>query len=84
MIQANSGPKYKDGNGNVYRVEQASNRMWVVVRINPGGNRKGYKACPAMRQHEAQNRALHAHGERMGWVSIGDPNSSRKGQGVQQ
>ena len=31
---------YTDDDGNTYRVEQASNKKFVTVRINAGGNRK--------------------------------------------
>lgn len=31
---------YTDDDGNTYRVEQATNKKFVTVRINAGGNRK--------------------------------------------
>lgn len=34
---------YADNDGNTYRIEQATNKMFVCVRTNAGGNRKGWK-----------------------------------------
>lgn len=48
-------PAYADADGNVYRVEKATNGMWVCVRRNAGGNRKGFKHLdPDKRQAGAQ------------------------------
>lgn len=34
---------YTDDDGNTYRVERATNKKFVTVRINKGGNRKRLK-----------------------------------------
>jgi len=40
--------KWRDENGNVYTVEQsARNKRFLVIRTNPGGNRKAARVVPA-------------------------------------
>lgn len=61
---------YSDDDGNTYRVEQASNKKFVTVRINAGGNRKLLKLiAPASTRDNAQ-RMLGALAEQSKWKEV--------------
>lgn len=67
-MSENSSPRYIDSKENVYTVEKAvRNQMWIVVRTNVGGNRKGVKDFQATRNRSALEEQLRAHAEQNGW-----------------
>jgi len=51
---------YLDNEGNTYRVEQASNKKFVTVRINAGGNRKRLKIIAESCSRENAQKMLDA------------------------
>lgn len=61
---------YADNAGNTYRVEQASNKMFVCVRTNPGGNRKGYKEVGANGSLSKVQFELDTNARRNGWKVV--------------
>lgn len=64
--------KWEDPAGNVYGVEQASNGRFVVIRTNPGGNRKRSKEFCAAGRADAVQRQLDAGARERGWKEIAD------------
>ena len=61
---------YADASGNVYRVEQASNKSFVCVRVNSSGNRKGVKTMGAHKRAEQAQFELDANAQRNGWQEV--------------
>jgi len=61
--------RYRDEDGNTYGVERASNGMFVVIRTNSGGNRKGVRNIRAKSDFHAQCRSLDAYAAQKGWIS---------------
>lgn len=61
---------YADSDGNTYRVEKASNGMFVCVRINDGGNRKGYAPIGAHKRSSVAQYSLDLHAKTNGWKEI--------------
>ena len=59
--------KWMAPDGNVYGVEQASNGRFIVVRTNPGGNRKGSREFGASGRPEGLQRLLDHKAEKLEW-----------------
>lgn len=62
--------KWKDPDGNVYGVERASNGRFVVVRTNPGGNRKGSREFGASENVTDLQRLLDQKANERGWKEV--------------
>lgn len=63
--------KYRDGEGNVYGIEKTvRNSRWVVIRTNPGGNRKGSKKFCASGSPAVVQKLLDSMAEREGWKEV--------------
>lgn len=62
--------KWMAPDGNVYGVEQASNGRFIVVRTNPGGNRKGSREFGASGRPEALQRLLDLAASERGWKEL--------------
>lgn len=58
---------YLDNDGNTYRVERASNGMFICVRVNAGGNRKGFRPVGAGSKQAAARNDLDVVTEANGW-----------------
>lgn len=56
-----------DDLGNTYRIEQAYNGVWVVMRYNCGGNRKLFKSIEPHKQRKLVVQRLNKHAELNGW-----------------
>ena len=70
MITKSKAKAYADNDGNTYRIEQATNKMFICVRTNSGGNRKG---CKNVGAHKSLNKAqfeLDVNAQRNGWKEI--------------
>lgn len=68
--EATKTTKWRDPAGNVYAVEPASNKRFVIARRNPGGNRKGVKT---MGDHKTAGKAqdeLDINAKRNGWEEV--------------
>ena len=63
---------YTDAGGNRYAVERASNGMWVCVRTNAGGHRKGHKTVGVAKSRERMQKVLDAYAEGNGWKETAD------------
>lgn len=63
---------YRDSSGNVYRIEQASNKSFVCVRVNASGNRKGMKTMGAHKRAEQAQFELDENAERNGWKEVAE------------
>ena len=61
---------YADNDGNTYRVEQASNKKFVTVRINAGGNRKRLKIIAESGSRENAQMMLDAVAGQAGWKEV--------------
>lgn len=61
---------YSDSDGNVYRVEQATNKKFVSVRINAGGNRKLLKLIAPSPTRDNAQRMLDALAEQSKWKEV--------------
>lgn len=61
---------YTDDDGNTYRVEQATNRKFVTVRINAGGNSKRLKIIAESGSRENAQKMLDAVAEQAGWKEV--------------
>jgi len=59
---------FKDGEGNTYRVERASNGKFVVMRYNEGGNRKLFKQIPPSKSKAHITEDLRFFGAEKGWT----------------
>ena len=63
--------KWRDENGNVYTVEQsARNKRFVVIRTNPGGNRKAARAVPAVGNAAHVQKTLDEYAAASGWAEV--------------
>ena len=63
--------KWRDEAGNVYTVEQsARNKRFVVIRTNPGGNRKAARAVPAVGSAAHVQKALDEYAKMCGWTEV--------------
>lgn len=60
---------YGDNEGNTYRIERASNKMFICVRTNKGGNRKVWKEVGAHRSLEKAQHVLNLKAKTNGWES---------------
>jgi len=61
---------YTDDDGNTYRVEQATNKKFVTVRINAGGNRKRLKIISESSSRENAQKMLDAVAGQAGWKEV--------------
>lgn len=61
---------YSDNDGNTYRVEQASNKKFVTVRINSGRNRKRLKIIAESGSRENAQKMLDAVAQQAGWKEV--------------
>ena len=62
--------KYKDSAGNVYGIERSfKTGLWVVIRTNAGGNRKGVKSFGAGKPGVIQ-KALDDAAKVCGWMEV--------------
>lgn len=61
---------YIDSDGNTYRIERASNGMFICVRENPGGNRKGWKNVGANKSFDKAQFELDVNAQRNGWQEV--------------
>lgn len=61
---------YADDDGNTYRVEQASNKKFVTVRINAGGNRKLLKLIAPSSTRDNAQRMLDTLAEQSKWKEV--------------
>jgi len=66
-MHTNHHTPFTDDDGNTYRVEQAHNGRYVVIRINPGGNRKRFKSIAAARNREQVWQRLEGYAETHDW-----------------
>lgn len=63
--------KWRDVAGNVYTVEQsARNKRFVVIRTNPGGNRKAARAVPSVGSAAHVKKALDEYAKMYGWAEV--------------
>lgn len=63
--------KWRDENGNLYTVEQSTrNKQFVVIRTNPGGNRKAAKQFCQISGSDYVCRVLNEYAKLAGWVEI--------------
>ena len=63
--------KWRDENGNVYTVEQlARNKRFVVIRTNPGGNRKAARAVPSVGSAAHVRKVLDEYAKMCGWTEV--------------
>ena len=62
--------KYRDKDGNVYAIEQASNRNWIVTRRNPGGNRKCCKHFAGASRPQIVQSLLDQVAENNNWQEV--------------
>lgn len=72
MSEKVSNPrKWRDENGNVYTVEQSTrNKRFVVIRTNPGGNRKAARVVPAVGSAAHVQKVLDAYAKACGWAEV--------------
>lgn len=61
---------YSDNDGNTYRVERATNKKFVTVRINAGGNRKRLKIIAESGSRENAQKMLDAVAQQAGWKEV--------------
>ena len=62
---------WRDGAGNVYTVERsARNKRFVVIRTNPGGNRKAAKVVPSVGSAAHVQKALDKYAKMCGWTEV--------------
>ena len=63
--------KWRDEAGNVYTVEQsARNKRFVVIRTNPGGNRKAARAVPSVGSAAHVQKSLGEYAKMCGWTEV--------------
>ena len=63
--------KWRDEAGNVYTVERsARNKQFVVIRTNPGGNRKAAKVVPEVGSAAHVQKALDEYAKMCGWTEV--------------
>jgi len=63
--------KWRDEAGNVYTVEQsARNKRFVVIRTNPGGNRKAARAVPSVGSAAHVQKELDEYAKMCGWPEV--------------
>ena len=63
--------KWRDEAGNVYTVEQsARNKLFVVIRTNPGGNRKAARAVPSVGSAAHVQKSLDEYAKMCGWTEV--------------
>ena len=63
--------KWRDENGNVYTVEQsARNKRFLVIRTNPGGNRKAARVVPAVGSAAHVQKKLDEYAAASGWAEV--------------
>lgn len=61
--------KWRDENGNVYAVEKTTrNGRFVVIRTNPGGNRKAARVVPAVGSAAHVQKKLDEYAAASGWA----------------
>lgn len=71
MITKKTSTKWRDENGNVYTVEQsARNKRFVVIRTNPGGNRKKARVVPAVGSAAHVQKKLDEYAAASGWAEV--------------
>lgn len=64
--------RYTDAEGNVYGVEKsARNGKFVVIRTNPGDNRKAVKHLPTGNAGFVQGE-LDGHAKANGWTEVAE------------
>ena len=62
---------WRDGAGNVYTVERsARNKRFVVIRTNPGGNRKAARAVPSVGSAAHVQKSLDEYAKMCGWTEV--------------
>lgn len=63
--------KWRDPSGNVYTVERsARNKRFVVIRTNPGGNRKAARAVPSVGSAAHVQKSLDEYAKMCGWTEV--------------
>ncbi|HQK25644.1 MAG TPA: hypothetical protein PK393_09010 [Synergistaceae bacterium] len=63
--------KWRDENGNVYTVEKTTrNGRFVVIRTNPGGNRKAARVVPAVGSAAHVQKKLDEYAAASGWAEV--------------
>ena len=63
--------KWRDEAGNVYTVEQsARNKRFLVIRTNPGGNRKAARAVPSVGSAAHVQKVLDEYAKMCGWTEV--------------
>jgi len=63
--------KWRDENGNVYTVEKTTrNGRFVVIRTNPGGNRKAARVVPAVGSAAHVQKKLDEYAATSGWAEV--------------
>ena len=71
MITKKTSTKWRDENGNVYTVERsARNKRFVVIRTNPGGNRKAARAVPSVGSAAHVQKTLDEYAATSGWAEV--------------
>jgi hypothetical protein len=72
MSEKVSNPrKWQDENGNVYTVEHsAKTNRFVVIRTNPGGNRKMARQIPAVGNAAHVQKTLDEYAASSGWAEV--------------
>ena len=62
---------WRDKEQNVYGVEKSARTgLWIVIRTNEGGNRKGFKQIPPENRQDRAQLALDCHAAKAGWTEI--------------
>lgn len=63
--------KWRDPAGNVYSVEKsAKTGRFIVIRTNPGGNRKAAKQFVTVGSAVYVQKGLDAHAKLNGWTEV--------------
>ena len=70
LMEEHRSKKYRDGNGNTYGVEKASNGNWVVIRTNSGGNRKACRQLEPSGSQSAAQGVLDGAARICGWAEV--------------
>ena len=62
--------KWRDEAGNVYTVESARNKRFLVIRTNPGGSREAARAVPSVGSAAHVQKELDEYAKASGWTEV--------------
>ena len=61
---------WRDEAGNVYTVESARNKRFLVIRTNPEGSREAARAVPSVGSAAHVQKALDKYAKMCGWTEV--------------